>query len=190
MGVKVLVSQSCAALCELMDCNLPGCSICRILQARIWLGSHSILQGIFLIQGRNLDTLHCRHILYRLSHQGSTPGIIQFMSELSRPESLHLLQSVQFSSVVTQSCPILCDPKNRNTPAYTWLNAFHIPSSSDPFVANAGSHLFSGSCSQIPKSKTFPTILPYLKSNIRLFWNIFFQTNSLLSEPNLTYDRG
>ena len=33
--------------------------------------SHSLLQGIFPIQGSNLRLPHCRHILYRLSHQGS-----------------------------------------------------------------------------------------------------------------------
>ena len=32
---------------------------------------HSLLQGIFLTQGLNLGILHCRQILYCLSHQGS-----------------------------------------------------------------------------------------------------------------------
>ena len=35
------------------------------------VGSHSFLQGIFLIQGLNPSLLHCRQILYSLSHQGS-----------------------------------------------------------------------------------------------------------------------
>ena len=35
------------------------------------LGFHFPLQGIFLIQGLNLSLLHCRDILYGLSHQGS-----------------------------------------------------------------------------------------------------------------------
>ena len=35
------------------------------------MGSHSTLQGIFLTQGSNPGLLHCRRILYRLSHQGS-----------------------------------------------------------------------------------------------------------------------
>ena len=35
------------------------------------VGSHSLLQGIFLTQGLNLSLLHCRQILYHLSHQGS-----------------------------------------------------------------------------------------------------------------------
>ena len=35
------------------------------------MGSHSLLQGIFLTQGWNLNLLHCRHILYCLSYQRS-----------------------------------------------------------------------------------------------------------------------
>ena len=35
------------------------------------VGSHSLFQGIFLIQGLNLGLLHCTQILYHLSHQGS-----------------------------------------------------------------------------------------------------------------------
>ena len=35
------------------------------------VGSHSLLQGIFLIQRSNPGLLHCRWILYHLSHQGS-----------------------------------------------------------------------------------------------------------------------
>ena len=33
-------------------------------------GCHFLLQGIFLTQGLNLGLLHCRQILYHLSHQG------------------------------------------------------------------------------------------------------------------------
>ena len=35
------------------------------------IGSHSLLQGIFLTQGLNLGLLHCRQILYHPSHGGS-----------------------------------------------------------------------------------------------------------------------
>ena len=34
-------------------------------------GCHSLFQGIFPTQGSNLGLLHCRQILYHLSHQGS-----------------------------------------------------------------------------------------------------------------------
>ena len=36
-----------------------------------WSGTHSLLQGIFLTQGLNPGLLHCRQILYCLSHQRS-----------------------------------------------------------------------------------------------------------------------
>ena len=35
------------------------------------VGCYSLLQGIFPTQGSNLGLLHCRQILYHLSHQGS-----------------------------------------------------------------------------------------------------------------------
>ena len=35
------------------------------------VGSHFLLQGIFLIQGLNVDLPHCRQFLYHLSHQGN-----------------------------------------------------------------------------------------------------------------------
>ena len=35
------------------------------------MGCHAILQGTFLTQGSNPGLLHCRQILYRLSHHGS-----------------------------------------------------------------------------------------------------------------------
>ena len=35
------------------------------------VGCHFLLQEIFLIQGLNLGLLHCRQMLYHLSHQES-----------------------------------------------------------------------------------------------------------------------
>ena len=54
------------------DCSLPDSSVHRTLQARIqqW-ATHSLLQGVFQTQELNQGLLHCRRILYRLSHQGS-----------------------------------------------------------------------------------------------------------------------
>ena len=37
-----------------------------------WMGSLSLLQGIFPAQGSNPGPLHCRWILYQLSHKGSS----------------------------------------------------------------------------------------------------------------------
>ena len=63
-----LVAQLCPTLCNPMDCSPPSSSVHGILQARI-LGCHSLLQGIFPTQESNPGLLHCRQILYRLSHQ-------------------------------------------------------------------------------------------------------------------------
>ena len=68
--VKVLVTQSCPTLCDPMDHSPPGPTDHEILQARI-LDSYSLLPGLFLTQGSNPGPLHCRQILYHLSHQGS-----------------------------------------------------------------------------------------------------------------------
>ena len=55
-----------------MDCSPPGSSVHGILQVRIleWAAMASS-RGLNLTQGLNLGLLHCRQILYHLSHQGS-----------------------------------------------------------------------------------------------------------------------
>ena len=52
------------------------------------MGFHSLLQGIFPTQGSNLGLLHCRQILYHLSHQGSpdTISTIQLSSDIVNHE--------------------------------------------------------------------------------------------------------
>ena len=57
-------------VCDPMDCSPPGSSLPRILQARIleW-GAMPFLQGIFQTLRSIWDLLHCRQILYHLSHQ-------------------------------------------------------------------------------------------------------------------------
>ena len=63
---KLQVAQSCLTLCDPMDYTVHG-----ILQASITaMGSLSLLQGILPTQGWNPDLLHCRWILYHLSHKG------------------------------------------------------------------------------------------------------------------------
>ena len=43
------------------------------------VGSHFLLQGIFPTQGSNPRPLHCRQILYQLSHKGS-PRILEWVA--------------------------------------------------------------------------------------------------------------
>ena len=58
------------------------------------VGSLAFLQGIFPTQGSNPGLLHCRRILYQLSHQGS-PAV---------------------AAKSLQSCPTLCDPVDVSPP--------------------------------------------------------------------------
>ena len=68
-----LVTQSCLTLCNSMDCSLPGSFVHGDSPGRTTgVGSLSLLQGIFPTQESNRELLHCRQILYQLSHQGST----------------------------------------------------------------------------------------------------------------------
>ena len=59
---EVKVAQSCLTLRDPVDCSPRGSS---------GVGSLSFLQEIFTIQGLNPSLLHCRQILYHLSHQES-----------------------------------------------------------------------------------------------------------------------
>ena len=65
----VFATQSYLTLCDPIDCSPPDSSIYRILQARIleWV---AIPSSRGFSQGSNPGLLHCRQILYCLSHQG------------------------------------------------------------------------------------------------------------------------
>ena len=73
-SVKVLVSQSCPTLGDPMDYNSLGSSVLGILQARILEWVAISFSGYLPTQGLNLGLLHCRQILYCLSHRGSQSG--------------------------------------------------------------------------------------------------------------------
>ena len=65
------VAQLCLTLCDPVICSPPGFSVHGISAKNTGVGCHSLLQGIFPTQESNLVLLHCRQILYRLSHQRS-----------------------------------------------------------------------------------------------------------------------
>ena len=67
MAFQMKVAQLCPTLCDPMDYTVHG-----ILQARIleWV-AFPFSRGIFPTQGWNPGLLHCRQILYQLSHEGS-----------------------------------------------------------------------------------------------------------------------
>ena len=72
------VAQSCPTLRCLMDCSPPPtrplCA-CDSPVKNTGVGCHALLQRIFPTQGLNPVLLHCRWIIYHLSHQG-TPRIL------------------------------------------------------------------------------------------------------------------
>ena len=66
-------------------CQAPpsmGFPIARISGKNTGVGCHFLLQGIFPTQGSNPGLLHCRQILYCLSHQRSPKSKIQTPLEL------------------------------------------------------------------------------------------------------------
>ena len=72
---KVKVIQLCPTLCDPIDNTVHG-----VLQARILKGvAFPFSRGIFPTQGSNPGLLHCRRILYQLSHKGS-PRILEWVA--------------------------------------------------------------------------------------------------------------
>ena len=67
---SVLVAQSGLTFHDPIECSPQGSSVHGILQERIleWVAI-PFSRGIFPTQGSNLGLLHCRQILYHLSHQ-------------------------------------------------------------------------------------------------------------------------
>ena len=86
---EVLVTQSCPTLCNPME---PARLLCpwNFLSKNTGVDCHSLLQGIFLTQGSNTRLLHCRQILYHLSHKGS-----------NFPLSPYFLQKAVLSSTIS-----------------------------------------------------------------------------------------
>ena len=85
-----LVTQLCLTLCTPMDCRPPGSSVHAASPGKnTRVGCHDLLQGIFLTQQLNPGLLHCRWILYHLSHQGS------FLLRDLGTRKMHLLRAFQ-----------------------------------------------------------------------------------------------
>ena len=86
--VKVKVTQLCLILCDPMDYT-----VCEV-------GSHSLLKGIFPTQGSKPGLLHCRRILYQLSHKGNPKALVSVINWAIRaaPASESFLMSWLFAS--------------------------------------------------------------------------------------------
>ena len=89
LSIEALLTLEHISRCPLKDfIYINKCVSCSVVsdfftprsvahQAPLWnslgkilSGYHFLLQEIFLTQGLNADRLHCRQILYHLSHQG------------------------------------------------------------------------------------------------------------------------
>ena len=70
---KYSVTSVLSTFCYLMDYHRSTRILCswNFPGKNSGMGCHFLLQEIFLTQGLNLGLLHCRQILYHLSHQGS-----------------------------------------------------------------------------------------------------------------------
>ena len=82
------------------------------------VGSHFLLQGIFLTQGLNPGLPHCRQILYLLSHQGSLVFISKMMKQklqgICENPSINSQQLANLGLKFTVCClQVLC-PFNHN----------------------------------------------------------------------------
>ena len=65
-------AQLCLTLCNPMDCSPPSSSVRGDSPGKnTGVGCHALFQGLFLTQGSNPGLLHCKRILYHISHQGS-----------------------------------------------------------------------------------------------------------------------
>ena len=79
-AVLCLVAQTCPTLWDPMDCSPPGSFAHGDSPGKnTGIGCHALFQGIFPTQGSNTGLLHCRQILYHLSHEGS-PKILEWVA--------------------------------------------------------------------------------------------------------------
>ena len=73
--IRLCCCFSCSVVPESlrhMNCSPPGSSAHGDSPGKNpGVGCHSLLQGIFLTHRSNPGLLHCKQILYHLSHQGS-----------------------------------------------------------------------------------------------------------------------
>ena len=114
------------------------------------VGNHFLLQGIFPTQGSKPGLLHCRWLLYHLSHQGSPLPHYQVMPSLKPSSifSLHLNKKLNFPWPTRHHKSGLCFPSDlclyyaTLPPALRptlpgrgpWERTWPLPESSSPYL--------------------------------------------------------
>ena len=108
-----------------MDCSPPGSSVHGDSPGKnTGVSCHALLQGLVPNQGWNPGLLHCRQILYSLSHQGSPKDKINAKKKKKNSpqqpklflitiqlELIILLLKFLFCYLVAKSCLILLGPR-------------------------------------------------------------------------------
>ena len=172
-GQRSLVGYSpwCPTLCDLMNCSTPGLPVHHQLQEFTQTHVHRVsdaiqpshpllspcrflLQGIFQIQESNPGLLHCRQMLYHLSHQGS-PKTLRGQSLL---QSTFLTCFHSVSPLQVPSHTILTWPSHQG-PTLP-LPSTHLPSSGSRCPL-AMPHLHF-SCSLSASLPLFLLLSPYI----------------------------
>ena len=120
----MLVAQSCATLCDPMDCSPSGSSVHGILQ-NTGVGCHALLQGIFLTQGSNWGLLHCRQIL--LSEPLGKPYICIYLPIYPLIHNIH--SSIHPSIHATTLHSSIQPPTHPSIPFSSLLKSFSVYSS-------------------------------------------------------------
>ena len=128
-----LVAQSCPILCNPMDDSLPGSSVHGESPGKsTGVGGQALLLGIFSAQGSNAGLLHCRRILYHLSHQGSPlfSSVAQLYLTLCDPidYSMPVLPVHHLPGACSNSCPSVNDAIQPSHPRSSPSPPAHNPS--------------------------------------------------------------
>ena len=77
--VLCCAERNCSVVCNSMRCSPSGSSVLGDSPDKnTRVGCHALLQRIFPTQGSNPGLLHCRQILYHLSHQRSPNNVTIF----------------------------------------------------------------------------------------------------------------
>ena len=147
------------------------------------MGSHSLLQGIFLTQGSNPSLLHCRQILYNLSHQRSPPnGYPKPIFPLLLTFLLHFLFFIFLRILLCNCCLVFESP----------FSVLFLPSFSPPldylqkFTSTSVSpdHFYLLTLS-------FAKLFPILENVFHLAMALKNHFRNLLKQkPNLGFDLG
>ena len=134
MSEGVIVTQLCLTLYNPVVCKLLVSFVHGIFQARIleWV---AISQGIFLTQGSNKGLLHCRQILYHLSHQGSL--LLRNISKYKDRSTYKVSADTWLTSSYSLQTTYQTQGLNPGLPNYRWI-LYHLTHQGSSFSVERG----------------------------------------------------